>query len=297
MTRYVTPAALLFLALTASALPAQSFARISADRERILRHQDPEWLLIAPHLADPTSASAESLQLQGDVLRARRFEEDAIDYYSYALKRGGDEATLDGRIGVIQLVLNQPALARATFKRVVTLRPKDGKGWNNLAAAEFAERDYHACIFHYQRAVKLDKRDAIYHSNLGIAYFEVKDFEAGRKEFQKAFRLDPTVFRSGGSGGIQAHILSSSQPGLFYFELARIAARDHDSTAVLTWLTKASEAGYNIAGEMSPVSELKPWRHDPAVELIIRNGRNLRSGKVAQLDPLPALPAETPTPH
>src|SRR5271168_850778 len=58
---------------------------------RELRHQDPQWQSVKLHLPDPATATAQQLETVGDVLRARRFPEDAIDYYNYALQRGGDE--------------------------------------------------------------------------------------------------------------------------------------------------------------------------------------------------------------
>ena len=55
--------------------------------------QDPQWLAVKPHLPDPATASADKLEMAGDVLRARRFPEDALDYYQYALRRGGKEVS------------------------------------------------------------------------------------------------------------------------------------------------------------------------------------------------------------
>ena len=55
-----------------------------------LEHQSPDWAAIEKHLPDPATASAKQLEMQGDILRARRFPEDALDYYGYALRRGAN---------------------------------------------------------------------------------------------------------------------------------------------------------------------------------------------------------------
>ena len=70
--------------------------------------------IVKPHLPDPATATAEQLETVGDVLRARRFPEDALDYYRYALKRGAIEVMLMNKIGVTQLELRHTAAARPT---------------------------------------------------------------------------------------------------------------------------------------------------------------------------------------
>src|SRR5277367_1507069 len=66
----------------------------ASEAVREARHQDPQWELVKPHLPDPAIATAQQLETVGDVLRARRFPEDATDYYLYALRRGGNEVEL-----------------------------------------------------------------------------------------------------------------------------------------------------------------------------------------------------------
>ena len=68
-------------------LPAQQPSTPSVSADRAALHRSSEWDLILPHLPDPATATAAQLELSGDVLRARRFPEDALDYYQYALKQ------------------------------------------------------------------------------------------------------------------------------------------------------------------------------------------------------------------
>ena len=49
---------------------------------------------IQPHLPDPATATPQTLELQADILRARRFPADAMDYYNYAIARGGNVSVL-----------------------------------------------------------------------------------------------------------------------------------------------------------------------------------------------------------
>jgi len=261
---------------------------------RALRHATPEWAQIGPHLPDPQTASADKLAEAADVLRARRLQEDALDYYRYALKRGGDETKLENDVGVTLLELNRLAEARIAFKRAVKVKPKYAQGWNNLGATEYVAGNPKAALTDYLRAVKLEKKSAIYHANLGTAYFELKDFESGRSEFSKAVKIDRNVFQEGGWAGVQAHVLSSSDRGRYCFEMAKIAAATHDDEDVIRWLGRSSEAGFDIKGQMAGDKDFEPYRKDPRVLMVIQNARAIRSGQVAVSGLPPASPEQTP---
>jgi len=146
---------------------------------RALSHQDPQWLLIQPHLPDLVTATPELLEMTGDVLRARRFPDDALEYYNFALQKGGQQAPLWNKIGVTELELRNVTAARLYFQRVIHLKRKDAQGWNNLGAVECLDGYYGRAISDYNRAIKVDKvhgkNSATFHTNLGTALIEVKD--------------------------------------------------------------------------------------------------------------------------
>ena len=277
-----------FLCVAVGAWGQQATNDSILDRER--RHQDPEWLLIEPHLPNAKTATPAALMEEGDILHARRFNEDALEFYEFAIARGGDEAAARNRIGVLNLTMRQMDLARAEFRRVLVVKPKDAAGWNNLGAAEFMSGQYKPALSDYLRAVKLDKRNAVYRVNLGTDYFELKDYESSSAEFSKALKLDAKVFQRDSLGAVQARVLTASDQGRFYFEMARISARQQDDEATLRWLTKASEAGFDVKAQMSGSRELAAYGHDPRVLLILQNARALRGNRVAAgpVEPLPA---------
>jgi tetratricopeptide (TPR) repeat protein len=280
---------------TAGAPFAQQRGRATTDQDtdRELRHQSAEWLTVAPHLPDPATATSQSLQLAADVLRARRMPEDALEYYGYALQRGGDQAAIENSIGVTELELRNSVAAKIAFKRAIQLKKKDGKIWNNLGSAEYASGNLQVALSDYLRAVRLDKKAAVYHSNLGSTYFELKDYESARNEFQKAVKLDHNVFHDGGWAGTEAHVMSLSDRGRFCFEMAKISARQRDDATVLNWLAKASETGFDIHTEMAGDKDFLPYLKDRRVELIIKNAKAMRSGQVAATSPGSPLPELT----
>ena len=265
----------------------------------ILSHEDPEWPLIQAHLPDPLTASPSQLEMAADVLRARRFPADALDYYSYALHRGAtDQAMLLNKMGVTELELQNILQARAYFEHAIKLKKKNADGWNNLGAVEYLERRYRNAIMDYSHAIKLDKKESSFHSNLGTAYFDTKDFDSARKEFEIALRLDPDMFlRRRMAAGVTAHFLSPEDRARFNYEMARLYAKNGDEVNMLNSLQMASEGGFDVASAMVRDTSLAQYRKDPRVLLLLANARALRtthSAMAATAGPLSPLPAPLP---
>jgi tetratricopeptide (TPR) repeat protein len=243
--------------------------------EHAARHAGTDWDLIAPHLPDPATATAHQLEVAGDVLKARRFPEDALEYYHYAIARGGNEEALLKRMGVIRLDLQQNQLARALFVRSVHLSKKDAMAWNNLGATDYSMGAYGLSISEYKRALKLDKNSAVFHANLGMSYFEEKDMDEARKQFAIAMHLDPTIMENHGSGGITLRILQSQDYGRLCFEMAKTYAKRGQPEETKIWLQKASEHGLDLRAAMNEDSDLRPWLKDPEVRLMLQNTERL----------------------
>lgn len=264
---------------------------------RELRHQDPQWQSVKLHLPDPATATEQQLETVGDVLRARRFPEDALDYYVYALRRGGNEVVLMNKIGVTQLDLRHIAAARACFERAVHLKKKDAVAWNNLGAVEYSDRRFATAVSDYNHAIKLNKTSAIYHSNLATALFEEKNYKGAREHFKIALQLDPDVAHHDGTGGLTAHMLSPEDHARYCFEMARLYAELGDETNLLHYLTMASEGGFDVMDEMRSDEVMARYRKDPRVIMLVKNAQALRSGRASVDDAsgkIPPLPPIAP---
>lgn len=269
----------------------------NAETLREQQHQDPQWPLVQAHLPDPATASPEKLEMAADVLRARRFPQDALDYYMYALRRGGKQDVLWNKLGVVELELWNTAAARAYFKQVVRLDHKSSLGWNNLGAVEYIDGFYKRAASNYKTAIKLNKESAVFHSNLGTAYFEQKDFKKAREQYSIALQLDPTMAEHAGAMGVTAHMLSPADRARYCFEMARVYAERGDETNMLRNLTMASEAGFDVLHEMGSDEVMLRYRKDPRVLLLVRNSQALRAGHSTIATEvkggLPPLPPQT----
>ena len=267
-------------------------APLTSPEERAALHRSADWEIIAPHLPNPDTASAKDLETAADVLRARRFPEDALDYYGYAMARGGNVSELLNKMGVVRLELRQTAIAREMFLRTVSVQKKNAVAWNNLGVTEYSLNNFRAAISDYRRATKLDKRSAVYHSNLGMAYFESKDMESAREQFSAAMKLDPFILNGGKDGsGTIAHVLGTDNYGLLCFQMAQLYATSGKLDAMRIWLAKAAEAGYDVRGEMGGSPALAHFRKDPEIVQMLANAEQLRAKKLAKNVPAGSVPS------
>ncbi|MDQ2926002.1 MAG: tetratricopeptide repeat protein [Acidobacteriota bacterium] len=268
---------------------AHAQAEAVSPEERAAFHRDPQWLVIAPHLPDPKTASAAQLEMAADVLRARRFPEDALDYYGYSIARGGPVSELLNKMGIVRLELHQTALAHELFQQTVRAKKKDASGWNNLGVTEYVDKRYNNAISDYRRAAKLDRRSAAFRSNLGMAYFENGDVESARKEFAAALVIDPHAFERRDSGGMTAQVVGTQNYSQLAFEMAKIYARRHDDAETLLWLAKATEAGFDTRHEMVQDVALRPYARDPRVLMMLKNAQQMKMRSVATTAPAKSL--------
>ena len=260
---------------------AQQQAPMTSPEERAALHRGPEWLQISPHLPDPKTATPAMLETAGDVLRARRFPEDALDFYGYAVSRGGNVSRLLNKIGVVRLELRQNELARQMFLRVVRANKKDSQAWNNLGVTEFATQNYGAAISDYRRALKVNQHSAVYHANLGMAYFEKKDTDSAQQQFTLAVQIDPGIMSEGEAGGATAHILGSQRYPDLCFEMAKMYARAPNVALMRLWLAKASEGGYDVRQGIRDTAVLRPYVNDPQIKMMLANSEAMRKRSVA----------------
>jgi tetratricopeptide (TPR) repeat protein len=287
--------ALTFVILLLSFTPQISAQRtMSHEEARALDHQNPVWQSVRAHLPDPITATAERLEAAADILRARRFFEDATDYYGFALQRGGEPVHLLNKMGVTELEVRDINQARALFQKAVKINKKNPEAWNNLGVIEYISRRYDRAISYYKRASKLDKTSATYHSNLGTALFDKKEYNRARKEFDIALKLDPEMMQHHSSMGITTRMLSPADHARYCFELARLYLQRGDEKAMMHYLTTASEAGFDILNAMNSDQVFASYRKDPRILMIVKNAQELRSkNSLAEgASPPPPLPAE-----
>lgn len=294
-SRIFLPVTLLLTAVLA--VPAAPLTNpMSRDEVRIIDHQNPVWDSVRTHLPDPTSATAAQLETAADILRARRFIADAMDYYEHSMRRGGDKVVLLNKLGISSMELRNIPAAKIYFQQAIKLQKKNSEGWNNLGAIEYLTGRYDSAISNYKKAIKFDKHSATYHSNLGTAYFEKKDYESARKEYEAALKIDPGMMQRHSSIGVTARMLSPEDHARFCYEMARLYAQRGDEPTMLHYLTMAIEAGFDVLDKMTYDNALAKYRKDARVLMLVKNAQEMRTKGtpiVAGAAAPPPLPPES----
>jgi tetratricopeptide (TPR) repeat protein len=274
--------ALYVVSSVALCLPLAAQDTVSTDSARALLHQSAQWQMVEQHLPNPATSTPQALEQEADILRARRFPEDAMDYYKYALARGGNAPSLLNKLGLTELEMRNNQLARAYFQRSVKVNKKNADAWNNLGAVEFLDGAAGNAVSDYKKAVKLDHRQAVFHSNLATAFFQQKDYSSARREIATALKLDPKIFEHAiGAGGVTAHLLSTEDRARFSFEMAKLYARNRMEDEMLHSLAMSSEAGMDVQREMRRDPVLAQFELDPRVVVLVHNAQALRITRAA----------------
>ncbi len=141
-------------------------------------------------------ASAKQLEMQGDILRARRFPADALDYYHYALARGGGDASvLMNKMGVTELELGNIVLARALCAERVEGPAEECAGVEQSGRDRLSAEALSAMRFATisMRSSATDSRRCIT-PTWGWRTWTRRTIESARAQLIEALKLDPEIF-------------------------------------------------------------------------------------------------------
>lgn len=236
--------------------------------------QNPVPQDLQPDRVAPPSqaASAQQLEEEGDVLRARKNYLDAIDYYRVAAGKA-DTATLHNKVGICFIQLQRYQESKKEFEKATKLNPEYAEAFNNLGAADYQMRRYSASVKQYLRAIKINDESAHFHFNLGSAYFSRKDYDKATHEYQRALQLDPTIFDPQAGGGVSVKLATQNQSDRAYFHymVAKMYCSRGDVENCRLYLAKANEAGYPYIKDALKDGEFAAMRKDPSFVAFVRS--------------------------
>lgn len=213
-------------------------------------------------LPPPPDASPAQLERAGDELRAQKFYDDAIDYYTVALRKK-PSAILRNKLGMAHLMMLRYGPAQKEFKRAIKINPQYAEARNNLGVVHYMRKKYKNAIKEYQNALKLNPQSSSFHSNLGTAYFARKEYNKASLHYLYALQLDPEVFERQSYAGIAARMASPEDRARYAYILAKLCAKVGDLDRSLQYLKKAVEEGYPGIGDVYKDQEFAALRNDP----------------------------------
>ncbi len=214
------------------------------------------------------SASAATLEEQGDELRAQKRYLDSIDYYNVALKKQ-PSTMLWNKEGMAYLLLQRPDPAAKCFDRAIKLDKNDPAAYNNRGYVEQMRRKYDKAIVYYKKAIVLRSDDAVFYYNMGSSYFGKHDFPDAAKEYHQAFALDPNIFIRATKTGVMAQATSPDDRAAFSFLVAKMYAQAGDFDHSLEYLRKAMEDGYKHINDVYTEKEFATLRTDKRFEALM----------------------------
>jgi tetratricopeptide (TPR) repeat protein len=207
-------------------------------------------------------------EMKADILVARKEYKDAVNAYAEILKGEPKNAVLLNKLGVACQQLDDLRCAERYYKRATAADKTFATPVNNLGTIEYQKVHYGKAIRYYRRtlAIKTDPTMilATVYSNLGYAYFGNKEYPEAMEAFSKALASDPGIFDRKGGAGTLIQQRTSTDPGLFYFMVAKTFAQAGEAERTAHYLKLSRDAGYK---------DLATARKNPAFAKVIQDPR------------------------
>lgn len=209
------------------------------------------------------------LEKAGDIARAHKDWDTAIEYFQAATRKDRKNAVLYNKMGLAQLQKDDLKSARASFEKASKVNPKYVEAVNNIGAVEYKRRNYGAAAKFFKKAVALEETRATFHVNLGAAWFSQKKMDRAIAEYTRAMELDPDAFRTESKTGIAAQISSPEERAQYAYALAKAYAKRGDVEGCLQCLRKAKEDGYRNLANVYKDEEFSQMRGNPKLHEVV----------------------------
>lgn len=241
---------------------------------------------------------AEREELRGDVFMARKMYRQAIQTYQDVLISRGmpvkeqqkkrsffqrlfgifrieevpqdpQNAKLLDKIGIAYQQLGDTGHAETYYNRSAASDKHFASPLNNLGTLEFGRKRYKNAVNWYTKAIKIDSKSATTFSNLGYAYLAWNKAPEAILAFRQAILLDPTIFQNRGTLGTVVEAGGGSNPGLYYYTLAKTYAMLGNADRCAHFLKMSRDEGYKKYTDALKDPSFKPVLKDPRVTAIL----------------------------
>lgn len=183
-------------------------------------------------------------ELRADILMARKLYPEAIKSYEDILKTNPKDAVLLNKLGVAYEVYGNGGRAERAYKRAIKADKTYASAYNNVGTVEYSRHRYSHAIGWYQKTLKLRPDMATVYCNLGYAYFSEKKYPEAMSAFEQAIHLNPQIMAEHGDNGSVIQQRGTTDPGLFYFFVARAYAQMGDADRCAHYLKMSRDEGY-----------------------------------------------------
>ncbi|HYL46149.1 MAG TPA: tetratricopeptide repeat protein [Candidatus Limnocylindrales bacterium] len=218
---------------------------------------------------NPAMTPRQEAQMRAELFMARKEYSEAAGAYQNLLKDDPKNAWLMNMLGVSYQMLDEPRKSEHYYRLAMKTDKTFASPVNNLGTLQYGRKHYGKAIGLYQKALPLSSDRSVVFSNLGYAYFANKEYPEAMDCFGKALALDAHIFdhKSGNGSIIQQR--TTTDPGLFYFLVAKTYALAGDAERTAHYLKLARDDGYKdiAAAEKDPA--FAKVIKDPAVREVL----------------------------
>jgi tetratricopeptide (TPR) repeat protein len=198
----------------------------------------------AAPVTQPALTPRQIAEMHAQILMARKMYGGAIIIYGDLLKKYPKDAALLNQMGIAYQEMGDDRDAAHCYKKATRADHHFASPLNNLGTIEYEQKRFVKAVTLYMKALAERGDAATVYCNLGYAYFAQKLYPDAMQAFHQALALDARVFeRRGGQGSIVQQ-RSVTDPGLFYFYVAKAYAATGDVEECTHYLKLARDEGY-----------------------------------------------------
>lgn len=215
------------------------------------------------------SMSVAELEKAGDTCRAQKDYEQAITYFTEALRKDKKNAKLYNKRGLAELSNSQFAAARTDFTKATKYNRNYPEAWNDLGVVSYIDKNYPAAVKYFSKAIALDELRPNFHVNLGLAYFAQDQMDLAMRQYSRALQLDPDALLHSSNTGLSAQIADREQRAKQDFMMARVYAKLGQIDNCLVCLEKAKDNGYSGLADVYKEDDFSSVRKDARLASIV----------------------------
>jgi tetratricopeptide (TPR) repeat protein len=194
--------------------------------------------------SQPEMTPLQLAELRADILAARKMYPEAIQSYERLIKEEPHNAVLINKLGVTYQAYGDDGRAERSYKQAIKVDKMYVSAYNNVGTVEYSRRKYTHAIDWYEKTLKLQPDMAVVYCNLGYAYFGEKKYPEAMDAFQHAIQIDPQIMNEHGDTGSIIRQTGTTDPGLFYFLVARTYAQLGNAERCAHYLKMSRDDGY-----------------------------------------------------
>ena len=211
-----------------------------------------------------------TLEMRGDIYMARKSYEDAVDYYSRALRQTGtSNATLWNKMGIAFQEETSLRSAQKAYQRAIHFERNFAAAWNNVGTTYYLEGKDKKAIKDYLRAITLEPNNASFHLNLGTAYYHRRKYQKTVEQYRQALMLDPNILIQNSKLGTIVQARGSDIE--YYYYMAKVFASLGRNTEAVRYLRHALENGFHNYRRLASDPDFAKLKTDPAYIALLKN--------------------------